>query len=38
MVAFEDVFFGHHRLPRSRFETCFQRLDEFEAGIQEAAA
>jgi hypothetical protein len=38
MVAFEDVFFGHHQLPRSRFETCYHRLDEFEARIQEMVA
>jgi hypothetical protein len=38
MIAFEDVFFGHHSLDRSRFETCFNRLDEFEARIEEAAA
>ena len=38
MVAFEDVFFGHHQLPRSRFETCFRRLDEFEAHLQETVA
>jgi hypothetical protein len=35
MVAFEDVFFGHHPLERPRFERCWNRLDEFHAGIQE---
>jgi hypothetical protein len=37
MVAFEDVFFGHHRLQRDRFEQCYHRLDEFQAQLQEAA-
>ena len=31
MVAFEDVFFGNHALERSRFESCWSRLDEFES-------
>jgi hypothetical protein len=31
MVAFEDVFFGNHPLDRNRFESCWTRLDEFEA-------
>lgn len=35
MVAFEDVFFGHHPLERARFERCWNRLDDFHAGIQE---
>jgi hypothetical protein len=38
MIAFEDVFFGHHALGRDRFESCFHRLDEFETQIREAAA
>jgi uncharacterized protein DUF4129 len=29
LVAFEDVFFGNHPLPRARFEACWSRLDEF---------
>jgi hypothetical protein len=29
MIAFEDVFFGHHELSRQQFEDCWQRLDEF---------
>jgi hypothetical protein len=36
MVAFEDVFFGHHSLGRDRFESCFRRLDEFETQVREA--
>ena len=35
MIAFEDVFFGRHALNRGRFEQCYDRLDEFEARIQE---
>jgi len=38
MIAFEDVFFGHHSLGRERFESCFRRLDEFETQIREAVA
>ncbi len=37
MVAFEDVFFGHHPLDRAGFERCWQRLDEFHQRISEAA-
>lgn len=29
MVAFEDVFFGHHPLERERFESCWREIDEF---------
>jgi hypothetical protein len=29
MVAFEDAYFGDHRLTRDRFETCWNRLDDF---------
>ena len=29
MFTFEDVFFGNHRLGRSRFESCWNRLDDF---------
>jgi hypothetical protein len=36
MIAFEDVFFGHHLLGRERFELCFRRLDEFETQVREA--
>ncbi len=40
MVAFEDVFFGHHELSRERFEECWRRLEEFHAELdrQERAA
>ncbi len=31
MLAFEDVFFGNHKIDRVRFESCWLRLDEFES-------
>ena len=31
MVAFEDVFFGHHTLERTGFESCWSRVGEFES-------
>lgn len=34
MVAFEDVFFGHHTLSRERFDDCWRRLDEFHAELE----
>jgi len=34
MIAFEDVFFGHHSLDRERFETCWNALDAFQREIQ----
>jgi hypothetical protein len=37
MIAFEDVFFGDHPLPLTRFEACWRRLNEFEALILEPA-
>lgn len=30
MIAFEDVFFGHHSLERDRFEACWQEVPEFQ--------
>jgi hypothetical protein len=36
MVAFEDVFFGRHRLERQRFESCWSQLDEFHRRLDEA--
>jgi hypothetical protein len=38
MVAFEDVFFGHHPLDRSRFEACWQEVDEFHRRLPAGAA
>jgi len=35
MVAFEDVFFGHHTLSRARCEACFGRLEEFRALVHQ---
>lgn len=29
MLAFEDVFFGHHEIDRACFEACWRDLDEF---------
>ena len=37
MVAFEDVFFGGHSLPRARFEACWSRLDQFGKLVTGAA-
>lgn len=37
MIAFEDVFFGNHEIDRRRFESCWLRLDEFDALVAEAA-
>jgi hypothetical protein len=34
MIAFEDVFFGHHPLEKERFEACWQRLDEFHSELE----
>lgn len=33
MVAFEDVFFGHHRLERERFEQCAGQMAAFDAEL-----
>jgi len=37
MVAFEDVFFGHHSLDRESFESCWLGLDEFHERIEQVA-
>ena len=34
MVAFEDVFFGHHELSRQRFEECWSRVNEFHGELE----
>jgi hypothetical protein len=34
MVAFEDVFFGHHPLDREQFEACWKQLDAFRGELQ----
>lgn len=36
MLAFEDVFFGHHSLDRERFEQCWSRLDDFHQSLEAA--
>lgn len=36
LVAFEDVFFGNHALEPARFESCWNRLSEFDRLVQEA--
>ena len=38
MLAFEDVFFGGHGLDRSRFELCWNGLEQFQRDVQQAAA
>jgi hypothetical protein len=38
MLAFEDVFFGHHPVSRERFEACWKRLDDFHQNVVQAPA
>ena len=38
MVAFEDVFFGHHALAPERFDGCWQNLDRFHQHLEQLAA
>ena len=38
MVSFEDVFFGERQLERERFESVWNRLDQFDALVEQAAA
>jgi hypothetical protein len=37
MLAFEDVFFGHHSLSSSRFQQCWDNLDEFHQRLEQPA-
>lgn len=37
MVPFEAVFFGDHELSPEDFESCWQRLDLFQDGVNQAA-
>lgn len=37
MVTFEDAFFGNYAIDRGRFESCWSRLDEFDAAVAEGA-
>jgi hypothetical protein len=34
MIAFEDVFFGHHTLSREEFEACWSRVEEFHGQLE----
>jgi len=34
MIAFEDVFFGHHPLERDRFESCWSRVEDFQRNLR----
>jgi hypothetical protein len=36
MIAFEDVFFGHHQIDRERFESCWRLLEPFQQEVQRA--
>ena len=38
MIAFEDVFFGHHNLNRDRFEACWSQVNRFEQLAGQAPA
>lgn len=38
MSTFEDAFFGHHAIDRTRFEGCWNRLEEFETLAARRAA
>lgn len=33
MVAFEDFFFGHHEIPKERFDSCWNLLGNFRATL-----
>jgi hypothetical protein len=35
VLAFEDVFFGHHQLSRERFEACWSGIDEFDQNLRQ---
>jgi hypothetical protein len=37
MFAFEDAFFGKHRLGRERFEACWAQLEPLDAALAEGA-
>lgn len=37
MLAFEDVFFGHHTLSPARFQHCWETLDEFHQRLEQPA-
>jgi hypothetical protein len=35
MIAFEDAFFGRKTLTRERFESCWQRVEEFNRELED---
>lgn len=37
MIAFENVFFGHHPLGKEQFEACWNQLDEFHQHLERAS-
>ncbi len=37
MLAFEEVFFGHHELPLQRYQSCWSDLDRFHQQLQQVA-
>ena len=38
MLAFEDVFFGHHDLSPQRFQACWDDLDRFHQQLEQVAS
>jgi hypothetical protein len=38
MIAFEDVFFGKHAISRHRFESCWDRVDDFHRLLEHSAS
>lgn len=38
MLAFEDVFFGHHELSRQRFQICWDGLEHFHQQLEQVAS
>jgi hypothetical protein len=38
MLAFEDAFFGKHRIERERFETCWAQLEPLNSALAEVTA
>jgi len=37
MLAFEDVFFGHHKLVPARFQACWEDLERFHQQLKQVA-
>ena len=38
MLAFEDAFFGNHKLDRARVDACWSQLDAFRRSLEQATA